>query len=71
MKGAWRIRLVAVIVGVGIMASTAFAARTPGGADTPDGTCASCLGVMTNTPTDRYPDAQPLETCNDEVCIFW
>lgn len=73
MKGSWRIRLAAMLLGIGLMTSTASAARLNASADraTNDGACTSCQGVTTDTNLGSYPAAQPLQTCNDEVCIFW
>ena len=75
MKAKWTIRLAATLLGLGLMASTAFAANTT--VASPDqgeyvGWCdTTCHDFINSTTVDTYPAAQPLQTCNDEVCIFW
>ena len=74
MQAKWTIRLATLALGLGLMASAAFAAKdnTSSSAGEYVGWCDSmCHGLTTDTLEAPYPAAQPLETCNDEVCIFW
>ena len=75
MKASWTIRLAATLFGIALMAASAVAANTT--VASPDqgeyvGWCdTTCHDFINSTVVDTYPAAQPLETCNVEVCIFW
>jgi hypothetical protein len=76
MKAKWTIWTATALLGLGLMASSAFAANTT--VASPDqgqyvGWCDTTCHVFINSAVvdDTYPAAQPLQSCNDEVCIFW
>jgi len=73
MNARWTIRLGAVLFAIGLIGSTAFAAKLDTrstGIETA-GTCgASCERTVTGVDADPYPAYQPLEVC-DDVCIFY
>ena len=74
MKAKWTIRMSAVAFGAWQLAASAFSANVTTSEIIGEyvGWCDSmCHGLATDTLETPYPAAQPLQTCNDEVCIFW
>jgi hypothetical protein len=74
MTAKWTIRISAAVVGAWLVAASALAANvtTSGNVGEYIGGCDSiCHALTTGTIEAPYPAAQPLQTCNDEVCIFW
>jgi hypothetical protein len=74
MKAKWTIRISAAVFGAWLVAASALAANVTTGGNVGEyvGWCDStCHGLATDTIEAPYPAAQPLQTCNDEVCIFW
>ena len=73
MNARWTIRVATVVMAIGLVGSTAFAAKLETVTSSAEGAglcAASCERAITDLNVDPYPAYQPLEVC-DDVCIFY
>ena len=73
MKARLMVRLGAVVFAIGLVGSSALAAKleTVTSSAEQTGSCAAeCRQTATDTLDETYPAYQPLEVC-DDVCIFY